>query len=319
MKNGGRTTDITGRWKSALTALGINERVLDGNHHPCPVSGEGEDRFRFSNKKGKGNFFCACNDGRSDGFKLLECMFGWDFKTAITKIEEIFGETREDDDPNKGRDMEQVLKDLRAIQSKIVTRKADVLTRMHLVGRGIDVDTVYRPGVLHDALINYGLRKIGVSTPQDAMVAKFVTADNKPSTFHLTYLDRLRGKLERSRLVATPARPMGGGAVRLMPMGESGILGVAEGLETAYSAAQLHGIPVWATLNAVMLEQFEPPEGCKELYVFGDNDASYTGQAAAYSLAKRATMKDKLPTTVLIPPGVDTDWNDVLRNRGAKL
>ena len=32
-----------GKWKSILKELaGINEKVLDGRHHPCPVTGEGE-------------------------------------------------------------------------------------------------------------------------------------------------------------------------------------------------------------------------------------------------------------------------------------
>ena len=47
------------------------------------------------------------------------------------------------------------------------------------------------------------------------------------------------------------------------------------------------------------------------MFVFGDNDASSTGQAAAYALAQRLKAKG-IAALVEIPPTVDEDWNDVL-------
>ena len=44
-----------------------------------------------------------------------------------------------------------------------------------------------------------------------------------------------------------------GGAVRLFPPAEA--MGIAEGIETALSAAQLSGLPVWAALNTVNIEK----------------------------------------------------------------
>jgi len=44
--------------------------------------------------------------------------------------------------------------------------------------------------------------------------------------------------------------------VQLMPAG--GVLGIAEGIETALSAAVLDGVPVWAALNTSLLARFEP-------------------------------------------------------------
>lgn len=301
------------RWKLTLPLLGVNERVLDGQHHPCPVTGEGEDRFRFSNHKGSGNFFCACNDGKGDGFKLLECMYGWDFRTAAGKLEEVIGEVSGIDDETR-RDPKLALNDLRAIQQAVRREARDDRTRAYLAARGIDLAAVYRPGVLHDGHVNYGLRKIGIFDKQWAMVAKFMAADDSPSTFHLTYLDGERkAGHERARMVATPATPMAGGAVRLARMGEDGVLGVGEGIETSLSAAQLFKVPVWATLNAEMLKAFKPPAGCTRLLIFADNDASFTGQAAAYELARRCAMKHGVAAEVLIPSRSDTDWNDELR------
>jgi putative DNA primase/helicase len=104
--------------------------------------------------------------------------------------------------------------------------------------------------------------------------------------------------------------------VRLHPLGSDGVLGVAEGIETALSARILHNVPVWATLNAQMLEQFVPPVGCKKLLIFGDNDESCTGQAASWALAKKCAIKFKIKAEVHIPLRSGKDYNDVLL-RGA--
>lgn len=313
--NSGRVGErAKGRWKSILTQLGVEERLLDGRHHRCPVSGEGDDRFRFSNHNGRGNFFCACNDGRSDGFKLLECKFNCDFAEAATMVEGVIGKAEEDRTPKRSTD--DAVRDLRMIQRAVQqTRDTDAVSA-YLASRGIE------PGdqplaVLRQARINYGLRKIGITEQMTAMVAKFVRPDGKPSTFHLTYLDagHRKAQIERSRVVATPVAPMAGGAVRLYPM-QRGELGVAEGIETALSARALFQVNTWATLNATMLAKFEPPEDCRKLTIFADNDDSFTGHAAAYTLARRCRMKYKIEVEVRVPLRVGRDFNDVL-TRGA--
>jgi putative DNA primase/helicase len=50
------------------------------------------------------------------------------------------------------------------------------------------------------------------------------------------------------------------------------------------------------------------------VFVFGDNDASSTGQAAAFGLAQRLKARG-LTVEIEIPPGTDTDWNDVHRRK----
>src|SRR5690606_25516486 len=102
-----------------------------------------------------------------------------------------------------------------------------------------------------------------------------------------------------------------GGAVRLVRLEpKHSALGIAEGVETALSAAALFGVPCWAALNSGRLSVWEPPEGFKNIVIFGDNDANKDGQKAAYTLANRLELKGIL-TQVEIPPDVGTDWNDV--------
>jgi putative DNA primase/helicase len=98
-----------------------------------------------------------------------------------------------------------------------------------------------------------------------------------------------------------------GSAVRLFPPCEC--IGIAEGIETALSAFLLFGVPTWAAVTACGLERWTPQEGTNRVIIFGDNDASCTGQASAWNLARRL-RNTGIEAEVRIPsqPG---DWNDL--------
>jgi putative DNA primase/helicase len=89
------------------------------------------------------------------------------------------------------------------------------------------------------------------------------------------------------------------------------VLGIAEGVETALSAAQLFKVPVWAALNAGRLEVWMPPAGITKVMIFGDNDENQRGQDAAWQLENRL-IDAGIETSVHIPDKPGTDWNDVL-------
>ena len=150
------------------------------------------------------------------------------------------------------------------------------------------------------------------------MIAKVDPSDDakaqgQKAALHRTYLDTLGNKAE----VSTPRKMMGtmpvGAAVRLMPYTDT--LGIAEGIETALSASILHGVPTWAALNAGLLADWTPPANVETVFIFGDNDFSYTGQAAAYALGQKLRARG-LRVIVELPIRTDTDWNDVLNEKG---
>jgi putative DNA primase/helicase len=86
-------------------------------------------------------------------------------------------------------------------------------------------------------------------------------------------------------------------------------LGVAEGIETAISAGKRFGCPVWSVISANGMKAWIPPKGIRSVVVCGDADRNFTGQAAAYSLARRLSLEG-LEVEVQIPESLGTDWND---------
>ena len=99
--------------------------------------------------------------------------------------------------------------------------------------------------------------------------------------------------------------PLAGCAIRLFSVTDT--VGVAEGIETAIAAMQLTGVPTWATFSSNTLESFIPPVGIRRVVVFGDHDANFTGQAAAFKLAKKLYKNDYLAEVQIPDFG---DWAD---------
>lgn len=102
----------------------------------------------------------------------------------------------------------------------------------------------------------------------------------------------------------------GAGAVRLG--GVAPRLGLAEGIETALSAARLFGLPVWATLGTERFARVEVPAQVREIVLFPDNDA---GGRRAERLA-RAVFADRV-ARACYPPGSGADWNALSMHRSA--
>ena len=64
-------------------------------------------------------------------------------------------------------------------------------------------------------------------------------------------------------------------------------------------------------MNANCLENFVPPEGITQVWIYADNDRNYTGQAAAYKLGRRLMIKG-IEAWVFVPDKIGQDQNDVL-------
>ncbi|MDB9703750.1 AAA family ATPase [Rhodospirillales bacterium] len=62
-----------GNWSAVLVSQGIDLKVLDGKHHPCPGCG-GKDRFRFDDKDGRGTWICSQGGGQPIAGDALELL-----------------------------------------------------------------------------------------------------------------------------------------------------------------------------------------------------------------------------------------------------
>ena len=100
----------------------------------------------------------------------------------------------------------------------------------------------------------------------------------------------------------------GKSAVQLAPA--SGTLGIAEGVETALAAMQLHNIPVWAALSSTRLYQLRLPENIQTLVLFGDNDEAGRHGVAR---AQAAYASAGLEVLARFPEPPCNDWADVVR------
>ena len=295
------TVASRGKWRGILMELGMPESFLRDQHGPCPMCG-GTDRFRFDDKAGHGTYICG-QCGAGDGMMLAIKFTGLGFKEAADRIDAIIRNVKPDSRPHKPEisdDERRAM--LRALWNAATPLTGDDLASRYLASRGLTPET----GELRFARAE----RDGEGGVRPVMVARVLTADgSRVATLHRTFLrpDGLaKAEMERPRKLMPGPIPEGS-AVRLGPANR--VLGIAEGIETALAASELFELPVWAALNAGALEKWTPPAGTEEVVVFGDHDASFAGQAAAYALASR--LKRNLDVTVKLPPVVG-DWNDVL-------
>lgn len=285
-----------GRWVEILTTeFGVDARILDGKHHPCPACG-GTDRFRFNTRKiDDGVYFCQGQAG--SGMDLVMHITGLDFRSAVRRVERVVGKS----DDWKPRE--------KSI-SEMVMESASPLTRSaYLASRMIEQIPAGLYGV--HALPYY--EDGAVVGKYDAIIAPLRSADGKLVTVQATYLkDGRKAPVSvPKKTLPGPYKSINGAAVRLGRW-ESGPLGFAEGIESAMSASILYGIPVWACLSTSGMRSVQWPGNLTGAVIFADHDESYAGHAAAWELAHRMAIKG-VKAQVMLPEKVGTDFNDVLK------
>jgi len=229
------------------------------------------------------------------------------FAETAAEVDRIIGnETVEPDDVRPAWTDADRLAALREVAQQTVRVTKGDLVDKYLTARGVG-EVIY-PKTLRFAP---SLRD-GDGGLCPAMVATVQGPDGTNVSLHRTFLrgDGLAKAEMKAPRKLMPGSVPPGSCIRLAEY-TGGALGIAEGIETAMSASAMFGILVWSAINATMLAKWTPPEGCTEVAIFGDNDASFAGQAAAYELARRLAV-NHVTVTVHIPPKVGDDWNDIL-------
>lgn len=309
---------IGSAWPAILSQLGIPDEVLRlKKSGPCPACG-GRDRFTFDNRKGRGDFICrGC--GAGDGFELLERVNGWSFSEARRRVLDAAGIIA--DNPRRAaQEAKRAAKVPEPIPIAAPTGRVLSIARSacsvadcpdavaYLESRGLWPLLAGCALKAHAALDYWQERqRIGRFA---GLVGEVRDVNGELVTVHCTYLAngrKLEGYEPRKILTKTEGRE--GCAVRLIPPGET--LGIAEGIETALSAAVLEGVPVWAALNASLVAKFEPPPGVTLLRIYADRDEA--GLIAAGRLMER--LQGRVRLELRFPPAQFKDFNDLLLSR----
>ncbi len=156
-----------------------------------------------------------------------------------------------------------------------------------------------------------------------ALVAVFASRLGQPITLHVTYL-RSDGFSKApvpsaKKILGVPVRgATKGGAIQLYPP-RGGVLGVAEGIETALSLHLIAKIPTWAAFCADNLARLELPQDVRRLYIGVDKDPTGKGEAVAAELATRMHSARRSVECFLVLPDLEgpADLNDELMRRRA--
>ena len=286
-----------GNWKHLLPTLGVDSRFLTNKHGPCPIC-DGKDRFRWDDLNDGGGYICSqCGGG--DGFDLARKVTGKSFREIADQIASIMGSTntfeRKPMDPTEAMQ----LKRMKNVWDGSRALKEGGHVAFYLQNR---VGCLWPSQALAEAFYD--------GSP--VMIAKIANHEGtRAVNLHLTFLtlDGRKADITPAKKVM-PGKLPPGCAIRLGPI--KSVMGVAEGIETAISAAIMYDMPVWACVNGTLLSQWIPPDGVEQVTVFGDNDVNFTGQAKAYILANRLEVQFKRRVNVMIPPVPGQDWNDFL-------
>lgn len=316
-----RAGDIHARvgsaWPSVLAHLGIAEEFLRSKKSgPCPACG-GRDRYTFDNRHGRGDFICrGC--GAGDGFAILMRVHGWDFPEARRQVLNAAGFAGESLPPPRPRPAPKPAEPASPSDKvRAVVRSACAPSDCpdavgYLESRGI---WPLPEGCTLKAHPSLDYWHDGQRTRYPGLVAEVRDIEGALVTAHVTYLDQGRKiAAEDARKLLSPCTGRSGCAVRLAPLTED-TLGIAEGIETALSAAALEGVPVWAALNTSLLAKFVPPPGVSLLRIYADADVP--GLEAAGRLMER--LQAYVRFELRLPSAPHKDFNDMSRSRGEGL
>lgn len=309
---------LEGKWRGILEGAGLDAKTLRKVAGPCPLCG-GVDRFRFDDK-GLGRYYCqGCGPG--DGFKLL---MGWLHMTfpeakayALDKAGVI-----EKDRPQKERSDADKLADLRKIWAA-GTPYAEGLVA-YMLSRGLDADYAADPNLRWHPSLRWSVD--GQHGANPAMLARFYQWGKDGKIQSVTVHRTWPTGCPKKKMVMPSPVTMNGIFCPIGGMPKDGKLIVAEGIESALSLRQVLAdadldMPSWATYSAEEMKKFNPPDDVKQLYIAVDMDYSFTGQAAAYELARRMRQtKPGIEVISVMRPCIEDgtknwDWNDELKSR----
>lgn len=336
-----------GRWLGIFENIApslVSAQKQPGKTFDCPICGKKKGFRVFKKTAGSTSGGICQNCGiKADGLALIQWDTGWGFHETLQQVGSLLGVM----DPNKRtgigaiapRRIPKTQKDSKGPSDKWITswlgktwKDSVELTdpmaepaRLYLRSRGIlcwDRAGLGKAFRFHPALAYE--HENGKKELSPSLIAIIKSPTGQGITLHRIYLTTKGEKAfggETKKMFAIPSdRDLIGGCIQTSPVAED--VDICEGLETALAIETALGIPVWPTVNAYLLEHFEPRPGTKRVFVWADKDRSKTGQIAAARLRDR--LKEKGIVVHILLPRVDipsdsksVDWNDILLTSGS--
>jgi len=273
-----------GKWTRVLESIGVDEKYLSGKHSECACCDSGKDTYRWD--KSKELMYCGyC--GAKNGMGFAMSYLGMDFKETAAYIRKNFLGIEKMENNQKTKEQ---LKDEqnRALNAKFLTDIAATAVKLtgddpvtkYLNNRGITAipQTIrFLPEYKQD-LVGY-----------PCLIARLDDAHGNRVSYKIIHLtvDGQKANVPIVKKTLPCERDMKGSAVKLFK--HAGTLAVCEGIETALAHHQDTKIPTWSLDNAGNVAAFDVPMDVKHLIIIPDTDANFTGQSAAYMLARKAS------------------------------
>lgn len=183
---------------------------------------------------------------------------------------------------------------------------------LYLASRGL-VDLRPLPDCLRLSIRQpyfHGATQLGVFP---AMIAPVTAPDGRIVALHRTFLtsDGQKAPVPSPKKLTRTAGPLAGSCIRLGSP-THGVIGIAEGIETALAARSASGIPTVAAYCASNLAAWCWPSDTRRIVIFGDADEA--GREASETLRQRARASG-IHVETLIPTEEGVDWADVWASR----
>lgn len=325
---------MEGRWLSAFLALAPSlETAINklGTNVPCPIDG-GTDGFRlFRDANTTGGGVKQSLRVFPEGIDLLMWVNEWSFVKTYDELEAFLGNRVVDTRPVRIPQPKTIDDSKLRLWLNQVWREAlpfndlrSYPARAYLERRHIRTAAMLANDLRFHPALNYVGANGKVLGQYGAILGLVRNNVGEPVSIYRMYITKsgmkvnFLGRKNKPRKL-TPAvnKSSKGRQIRLQPP-SGGVIGIAEGLETALAVSQMTRLPVWPTLSATMMQSFVPPAGVTQVLIFVDKDRNRAGEVAANALTETLSQQG-IDVVQLLPPipilesdekGVD--WADQL-------
>lgn len=338
---------VQGRWEEVFRYIGLGDYLqYERKEGPCPICG-GNTRFRFMDLHDSGKHFCAhCSDlknGVGFGFRLVMRYRECTFKEAARLVRQALGVESSSGavvpnaklPPPKAARKQASSEELEAKYKRLWENGFEITATdaagLYLARRAPGLKRFPKTLRFHPGLDYYEERTInGSATKEYVKLGTFPGMVGYVQAPNGDMANIWRWFLTKDGQKANVPEPKKSAGRWLHPSGSlrlgeptDGLLGTCEGMEGGLRVMVMHGITMWPSMNAGMLEKFEVPKGLgiQRVYVYGDRDEPKNfsevnpngvrrGDVAAKKLV--ASLKAAgMPAFLRMPASTKYDFGDI--------